>query len=29
MLERAGATFDAHRVRELQVYGIDDRTLGR
>jgi hypothetical protein len=27
-LERAGATFAARRVRELQVYGIDDRGPG-
>ncbi|WP_329108839.1 hemerythrin domain-containing protein [Micromonospora sp. NBC_01699] len=29
LLERAGATFDAERVRELLVYGIDDRTPGQ
>ncbi|MFI6760072.1 hemerythrin domain-containing protein [Micromonospora sp. NPDC050417] len=28
MLERAGAAFDDHRVDELRVYGIDDRTPG-
>jgi hypothetical protein len=29
LLERAGATFDAERVHELRVYGIDEPTPGR
>ncbi|WP_326559859.1 hemerythrin domain-containing protein [Micromonospora sp. NBC_01796] len=29
LLERAGATFETERVRELKVYGIDDPTPGQ